>query len=665
MAIVIIAFAGYFAFSTFFFSPLEGDFEFGLATLVPRDVDFFIAKSDLEDEFDEFPILAITEDLGATRAGRTFFESDTWLQFRSDYDIDTQIQKLEEALAKAPIAVDPLGLFGGKDLVLAGYFRSSELSKADFIALGRTNWMGKMGQSALSYPSLLGLEAQGITVEEANGVISLSGGSLPRAMHIARIKDVLIVGSDHALVLGAIDLEAKRGQDSFGQSSRYADYIVNRANREPGDIELFVDHDAVMANRVRFGHTLWTGDVPAASSDSFTPSFLSHIGQAALLKELEGVIGFEGGLAIDLHADISTEKLNSRQKRFYRIGGFNREEMNKVADMAPADTGFLAYMQADVADILRMILESAEPALQANFHDLVRSVWSYQDGTTLFDDLSSGLKNRMALIVRANDYPEEGENGPPHDNTPTFSWAVVGWVKNEAALNEFRSKIISNQGRFLISGRESGEKGVFTNDLRQSGMVVYEYWSTFVPGTGHISSVIANDIFIIGNHHKLLESILLTKLNDSKHPSLSDEAAFSSLVSLGLNNASGFAFLNPGVIGDTMRSIAYDAASKSVDINWKLERPRITNLVLKNSFGGKREEDLDPVERGAFDRALQNSIDDFQNAYLAENVGTLNDAYSRNITYVEAIKAGLFEVALDPKRIDLSLRTIIPIAPGK
>jgi hypothetical protein len=114
-----------------------------------------------------------------------------------------------------------------------------------------------------------------------------------------------------------------------------------------------------------------------------------------------------------------------------------------------------------------------------------------------------------------------------------------------------------------------------------------------------------------------------------------------------------------------MRSIAYDAASKSVDINWKLERPRITNLVLKNSFGGKREEDLDPVERGAFDRALQNSIDDFQNAYLAENVGTLNDAYSRNITYVEAIKAGLFEVALDPKRIDLSLRTIIPIAPGK
>ena len=66
-----------------------------------------------------------------------------------------------------------------------------------------------------------------------------------------------------------------------------------------GDIELFVDHDAVMANKLRFGHTLWTGAVPDGESDSFSSSFLSRIGQLSLLKEFEGVIGFEGGLAID------------------------------------------------------------------------------------------------------------------------------------------------------------------------------------------------------------------------------------------------------------------------------------------------------------------------------------------------------------------------------
>lgn len=664
MATVICAFAGYFAFSTFFFSPLEDDFEFGLATLVPRDVDFFVAKSGLADEFDGFPRLAVTDELAATHAGRTFFESDTWQQFRANYDIEGQLKRLEEALDQAPIAIDPLGIFGGNDVVVAGYFRSSELSRADFVALGRTNWMGKMGQSALSYPSLFGLEDQGYSVAEANGVVSLTGGTLSRTLHIARIRDVLVVGSDHALVLGAIELEAKKGQDSFGQSSRYADYIVNRANREPGDIELFVDHDAVMANKLRFGHTLWTGAVPDGESDSFSSSFLSRIGQLSLLKEFEGVIGFEGGLAIDLHADLLSEKLNPRQKRFYRQPGFNREVINKVADMAPADTGILAYMQADIADILRMVLESTEPALQANFHDLVRSVWSHRDGTVLFDDLDSGLKNRVALIVRANDYTDEGETGPPHDDTPTFAWAVVGWVKKEETLNEFRSKIISNQGRFSIQGRESGAKGVFTNKVA-GGVILYEYWSQFVPGTGHLSSVVTDDIFIIGNHHKLLESILLTKLNDAEHPRLADEPMFSSLVNLGLDNASGFAYMNPSLIADSMRSIAYDTASNSIDINWKLERPRITSLVLRSDFGGMREEDLNPVERGAFDRALQLALDDFEDAFLKEHVGRMNEGFGRTITYLEAMKAGLFELALDPKRVDLSLRTIVPLTPAQ
>lgn len=663
-ALVILAFAGYFAFSTFFFSPLESDFEFGLATLVPRDVDFFVAKADLADEFTSFPELAFVAELEATRAGQTFFASPEWSTFRAEYDIEAQLAKLEEALDSAPISVDPLELFGGKSFVIAGYFGGGNLSDSDFVALGRTNWMGKLGQSALSYSSLSPLESQGIAVEDSNAVLALSGGSLTKPLYISRIKDVLVVGTSHALVLGAIDLEQKKGQDSFGQSSRYADYISSLPNRAEGDVEIFVDHDALIKAQVRIGEGPWTGAIPQENPESLVSSFLSRLGQAALVKEFEGVIGFTGGLAVSLHADLSSEKLNSRQKRFYRQKGFNREVTTKVAGMAPEDTGLLAYMQADVADVLRMLLESTEPALQANFQDKVRDVWSYQDGTALFDELDAGLKNRLALIVRPNDYPDEGPEGPPHDDTPTFAWAVVGWVKDAAVLNDFHTKIAANQGRFSIQGHESGQAGVFSHDVA-GGLKVFEYWSMFVPGTGHMASVVTDDVFIISNHWRLVESILLTSLGSADYPKLSDKQSFNNMVTYGQSTSSAFVYMDPGKIGETMRAVAFDAASNSVDIDWNLENQRISELVLRSDFGGKREEDLDTGEKASFDVILQVAKDDFQAAFLSEHVGLLSEGYKRTVTYLEAMKAGLFQIALDPKRIDILLRTRIPLEPSQ
>jgi len=667
MAFIILAFAGYFAFSTFFFSPLEDDYEFSLATLVPRDVDFFLSKSDLADDFDEFPVLAAAATLEKTRAGRAFFESPMWGQFRADYDIEGQIAKLEEALNEAPVSVEPLEIFGGQNVVIAGYFRGGDVYQADMVALGRTNWMGKMGQSVLSYPGLIGLEDQGFSVEDANGVVSISGGTLSRPLHVGRILDVLVVGTSQELVLGAQALDQNKGQDSFGQSSRYADYILNQPNREPQDIEIFVDHDAVIKNSVILGGEQWTGAIPEVDSESFTSAFLGHLGQASLVKELEGVIGFSGGLAVDIHADLSSEKLNSLQKRFYRQNGFNRGVIDSVARMTPERAGLLAYMQADVADILRMVLDSTEPALQANFHDIARSVWAYQDGTALFDDLDAGLKNRLALVVCENNYPPELDKngvdvGPPHDNTPTVAWAVIGWVKDESVLVDFHEKIVNNQGRFLIQGRESGDPGVFTKDS-DGGLVIFEYWSQFVPGTGHMAALISDDVFIIGNHTSIVQDILLTKFSNPSYPKLSNVAKFTSLVGLGLNNASAFAYMDPQQLGSGMRAMAYDAASNAVDIPWNLERPRIQNLVLKNEFGGKREENLNPQERGSYERLLQNALDDFEAAFLSEHIGQLNDGFGRVITYLEAMSAGLLELSLDPKRIDLSLRTILPMTP--
>jgi len=654
--LIVLLFAGYFAFSTLLFSPTEDDFGFELATLLPRDVDFMLAKANLGDDFTEFPELKLAGLLAENKAGREFLASPLWTRLTAENGIDAALQNVQMNLDQAPISIDPLAAFGGREVLVAGYLRGADLAAADVVIMARTNWMGKLAESMLSFPGIAGLEDQGMAVAEEEGVYSLTGGGLERPLYVARIADVLLAGTSRELVAGALGLEANKGEDSFGLSARYGDYILATPNREVEDLELFIDHDALMANLGL------DGNVPNQTSPDFTPAFLAHLFQQKLLKEVEGVIGFEGGLAVNLHADLSSEKLTGSQKRFYREPGFNRDRIFDVGRYAPSDTGILAYLQAPIGDVLRMILDSTEPALQDNFNDLVRAVWGYPDGTALLDELDAGLKDRLALVVRPNTYPDEGENGPPHDNQPTFVWAVVGWAKDKAILTDFRSKVIANQGRFGIQGRGSGTAGVFNHQIAEGGgFEVKEYWSPLVPGTGHMASVMSDEIFIVGNHHLLLADILLTSLGHPDHPALADKPEFVSLVNLGLDSTSGLVWLNPEPISETLHDMASAAARDAVSINWDVERPRIDSLVRKRDFANKTPEDLNPDEYSRYETALEEELLKFESLFFSEHVSGLAETYNRRMDYLDEVRGMLLALSLDPKRVDISLRAFVPL----
>lgn len=656
--LVILVFAGYFAFSTLLFSPIEDDYEFELATLLPRDVDFMLAKADLAADFSDFPELKLASMLAENKAGAEFLASPMWTRFKAERGIDEALANVESGLAEAPIAIDPLDAFGGREVLVAGYFRGADLAAADVVVMARTNWMGKLAESMLSFPGLAGIEGQGLAVIEDGGVYSLSGGGLERPVHVARIRDVLLAGTSRELVAGALELEAKKGEDSFGLSARYGDYILGVPNREAEDLELFIDHDALMANLGL------DGNVPDLGSQDFTPAFMAHLFQEKLLKEVEGVVGFEGGVSLNLHADLSSEKLTGAQKRFYRQAGFNRDRIMSVARYAPMDTGILAYLQAPIGDVLRMILDSTEPALQDNFNDLVRAVWGYPDGTALLDELDAGLKDRLALIVRPNTYPDEGAEGPPHDDQPAFAWAVVGWSKDKSILEDFRSKVIANQGRFGIQGRGSGTSGVFNHTISEGGgFLVKEYWSPLVPGTGHMASVMSDEIFIVGNHHLLLGDILLTSLGHPDHPPLADNPRFLSLVNLGLDSTNGLLWFNPEPLSETLHEMANAAARDAVAINWDVERPRIDQLVRKRDFGSKAPEAMDPDEYSRYERVLEEELTRFESQFFGEHVSGLAEEYNRRMDYLDELRGALLQLSLDPKRVDISLRAFLPLEP--
>ena len=117
--LLVALFAGYFAFSTFLFSPLEGDLEADVSTLVPRDVDFFVAKAHLDKDFSPFPRPAVIDALEPTFGWHTFEESETYAQWAARMEGPLgQIEQIRSRLR----GLDLLDIFGGRDLAVAGYF---------------------------------------------------------------------------------------------------------------------------------------------------------------------------------------------------------------------------------------------------------------------------------------------------------------------------------------------------------------------------------------------------------------------------------------------------------------------------------------------------------------------------------------------------------------
>src|SRR5262245_9674906 len=74
IGLVLLLLGGLWAFSFFFFKPFEGDYEYPLASLIPRDIDFYAAKNRLERDFDPFPRLKFLDAFEASAAGKAILD---------------------------------------------------------------------------------------------------------------------------------------------------------------------------------------------------------------------------------------------------------------------------------------------------------------------------------------------------------------------------------------------------------------------------------------------------------------------------------------------------------------------------------------------------------------------------------------------------------------
>jgi hypothetical protein len=660
--LLVLAFVGYFAFSTFLFSPTEGDYEPDIATLVPRNVDFFVAKARLSEDFARFPRLELEDDLAATPAWRAFVGSQDYAALRQKVDVEAALAQIEAQLAQLK-GIDPLKAFGGRDLAVAGWARGPDLAQSDWAAYGRVNWMGKLAASLLRHPNLIGLSDRGLNAAVEEDHVALTGGQLARTMYVTRVRDVVVVGTSLELVRGARDLEARAGQDSLGQSAAYDEHIHASRIRsaERNELELFVDWRSA-SEKARLA-----GRWPDPQSPFQMTALAARFFQLGSIKDLAGVVGFDRGLRARLHASFSSEMVGPAAEKLYRQRGADVGQIVRdAAGLAPADTGLFAYLHVGVGDLLREFLETAEPALRTNLDDLVRGTGKYAGTEALINELDALFRGRMALIVRRNDYKPDPLD-PPNDGAPVFAVALVLWTdgsdKAHAKINELRRLVAAHQGSLGLQGREPGKGGVFSNVLTATGNDYWEYWSPLVQGTGHLADTYDKELYLVSNSLHMLGHLFETLSRPTTSGALSKDATFQGLLKEGLDHANALVWVAPRELSDTARKMSERAASNAVlgGLDLGRERVREEALVLRQDFGGKRVQELAPDEKARLDELVDARMGELQVRMTSEQVPALQAAYLRRIQYAELCRAALWMVSLDPKWMETSLSVVAPL----
>lgn len=636
----VLAFTGYFAFRTFVFDPLEGSFG-PIAMVIPRDVDVYLRKTNLGEDFPDFPKPRFFPALSSSEGWHRFLNSSLYQELNRKEQIEEKITELEQQLAQLPI--DLMGDLLGNEVVLAGKKNSADGGNLHWALYARVSWKIKLGLGLMRFDSLRSNFAPQIQVQEEGDSILRIKGAMPTDIFVWRDRDLLIASEDISFAKSAQTLLESRGENSLGLSAKYADEI-QRFISDAGEYELLVDLEPFVKSH------LGPGSWPPARWD-IAGRILAELFTPAALQESLSVLRFEDGFRLRTHLELNRDLLTEFQRRFYDQRALNlSQELIEKAKMVPRTSFLFGMLGVNAADFARALERALDENQRRLVNDQLKAAGTYKDVKGFLDEFASAFRSNIYFILRKNDYGALKDD-PPHDDSKDALWAIALSVASKEKAQQMIDYFVRSRSAF-------GIEAVYHFDSA-GGFKATEFWSQLIPTTGEIAVLPAGDTFYISNSPKLLKDILKCRFQPTPGDRLSDDESFLAQVAALEPSANAFLYFNTRRFQEAFVEQIPFLAQTSFQMDYRAERAKAREKIIRERYPQFRGKAIPPQTSREIDQLVDEAIAEFDREQRGAGVEKLRRELEDYVLWLSSFPEIFLALQADGKKIDLTAKVSV------
>lgn len=663
----LLVFLGLFV-AAFVFNPFEGSLP-DVRDIVPRDVNFFVRKQRLAEDFREFPEPWFWADLDGVRGFAELQQGPLAQDLRRQglpAALDNLRSQFEQVRADSGGTVDLLRDVLGRELVVAGY--EQDYSKQPPQPLARPHWAvyTRVSWRIKAALGLLGLgigqsqlQQAGVRIESAGDYLSLQTPGLPEPLFLKRHLDVVMLSNHKPLLEQSQRLiDGSRDEEPLGKMAAYTEGASKRLRRwgeansidDPNAVEFVVEPNAF--DGFRRHAASWPN---AANQDSMNERVL------ASFLNLKGWMQVTGSLmfADEVIATTGQVVLNAKQHTPFQ-GSFYRAERQPRRDwldpflkMVPESACAAAALRMPAGEFLRAMVDALEPAARDLLNDGMRR--STFRGETLagIDDLIDRLKvaflSRTGFVFRQNkpDLSRDPQTGelmvPVTARSPMPQVAWVFWLQpgTNKLVEDLVTMMRDQLGNFGFRKAWHLRVPFGGSTLAEP---VTEFCNPLIPATGQIAMMVFTDFFVVSNSGPLIKDILRTRYRADGMRPITELEDFTAIERELPNELNGLVWLRGKhlvpVLDDYLRFAESD--SELPDAEWLVEnRPAAEEQVRRSRFARYPSKASMPPAMtepgGEFDNAVRGHL----NELWKQTKSSFNEADRAKMAQLRAMAAML------------------------
>lgn len=650
--------------AAFVYNPFEGTLR-DMRDVVPRNVDFFVRKANLAEDFTTFPEPVFWAELEAMPPWQELKQGPAARSLNAGGAIERAVEDLRRVsaeLRQVPVlSPDLLHDVLGSEVILAGRLKPPAVDQASWCAWLRVSWKVRFAMGALRYDFVQQGVRDGGTQIRAEGdtfVVQPPGSTQP--LFVARYLDCLLVANDRALLDSSLELA--RGfseQDAFGPSGEYRDGIESRLHEwekttgvpQANAVEFYLRPDQLYP-LVSFDDNWPDPRDQDDINERVLASFVNLQGWRFLL----GALVFEPkSLSLLAHIDLNRNKHTPFQAHFFQAEAQPRDQwLDPFMSMVPQSACAAIGMRMPAGEFLHTMYGALDQATKELIQEALQKTGQYRSVGELIEKVQTALLPRLGFVFRKN-VPDQEIPVLAESPMPQIAW--VFWVrpKMRQVLDDFVGML--NRYRETLKFQRAYQLPI----LGQKGDVILEFTSPQIPATGEVAFLVFDEFFLVSNSGPLIKSMVHARFDMNNVRSVLRNDDLQEYYRELPQSVNGFVYVQ----GQQMRLLlgdyekALEKGMGDIDPAWATaHRPQAENEVFRAKYASRYA--AQAALQGPDKKQFSNEVDDYlaemwtkqASSYTAGDRAELRQA----MAVCDMMRSAYLQVVLDPQSIKATAR---------